>query len=95
MSGALVSLCLFSISMKTGLSERKVVDHFSSTIDDVDEIVTDFAANNSQLSKFGSSADAGYIEVSNALKRWLIEIREQSSKCRCPCTQATTMLGPY
>lgn len=67
------------------LTERKVVDHFSSMIDDVDEIVTDVAANHSQLSKFASSADAGYIDLSNALKRWVIEITEQSSKCRCPC----------
>lgn len=69
------------------------MDHFSSMIDDVDEITIDVAANHSQLSKFASSADAGYIDVSKALKRWEIEISEQSSKCRCPFTQATTVLG--
>lgn len=69
------------------------MDHFSSGIDDVDDVVTNVAANHSQLSKFASSADAGYIDVSNALKRWVIEISENSSKCRSPCMKTTTMLA--
>ena len=50
-------------------------------IDDVDEIVTDIAANHSQLSKFESSTDPGYVDVSNALNRWVVEIKGKSSKC--------------
>ena len=60
------------------------MDHFSSRIDDVDELVTDIAANHSQLSKFASSSDQGYIDVSRALKRWVTDIRERSSNCMLP-----------
>ena len=76
--GRLVSSPRLNI-WKHCLSEYKVVDHFSAMIDDVDEIVTDIAANHSQLSKFASSADSGYIDVSNTLKRWLVELRDKSS----------------
>ena len=77
-SGILVSLCLPN-DRSHHLNNDKVVDHFSSMIDDVYEIVNDVPANHLELSKFSSIEDPCYVNVSNALQRWMTEIRERAS----------------
>ena len=54
----------------------KIVDRFSSVIEDPMEVVSDIDADHSNMTKFDGPNDPGFVSLCSALYRWVEEIKD-------------------
>jgi pimeloyl-ACP methyl ester carboxylesterase len=75
----LVSFCEEKEVRKLGVLSTVIVDPDSAFIGHGNEETGSIPANHSDIVKFTSTKDAGFVRVSNVLRRWVREIHESST----------------
>ncbi len=62
----------------------KIVDRFSSTIGNPNEIVSDIQADHRNMTKFTQLDEPGFLSICNVLDRWMKELSDTRSGCERP-----------
>jgi hypothetical protein len=59
---------------------RKVVDSFSSAIDNGREVIGTIPADHEHMTKFSGSSDIGFTRIAATLTRWINDIKKQKER---------------
>ena len=74
---------MIALDLESSLTDAyKIVDRFSSIIEDVQEVVSDIDSDHRNMTKFVGPEDSGFVSVSRALRRWIVDMKDIQDRCR-------------